>query len=62
MFPLKAEFANLFSLTGDIMIKGCAELPGGTPEQVCNSIRKKCGDDPKFHCRYCQTDKCNTDE
>jgi hypothetical protein len=45
------------------MAKYCAALPGGakTPAEACAYLRTHCGDDPKFYCHYCQTDKCNNE-
>jgi hypothetical protein len=45
------------------MLNYCAPLPGNlkTPAEACEFFRWLCGDDPKFHCRYCQTDKCNNE-
>jgi hypothetical protein len=55
-----------FCCTGvDKTIKSCAKYPDGitTPEAACNYIRDKefCGDDPKYYCRYCDTDLCNNE-
>jgi hypothetical protein len=46
-------------------LKTCGRFPGGTTtaKAACNYWRqeKVCGHDPKFYCRYCDTDKCNKD-
>jgi hypothetical protein len=62
LFPVKKweKFAG-----EDKMIKTCARYQPGTStaEEACNYYRDKefCGDDPKYYCRYCDTDLCNNE-
>jgi hypothetical protein len=58
---------NVHSFVGvDKTLKNCARYVGGatTGEESCNFIRDKefCGDDPKYYCRYCDTDLCNNED
>jgi hypothetical protein len=64
--PLQQKGKNVPIIAGDKTVKSCGKFPGGTTtgEEACKYLRHDkvwCGHDPKFYCRYCDTDLCNKD-